>query len=76
MGFSIEITDPAIDDINDAVTFIARDSHQGAARWLAGLRSLIHSLEEMPDRFAVIPEADELQMPYRSAVYRSHRVVF
>ncbi|MCW3061718.1 MAG: plasmid stabilization system protein [Capsulimonas sp.] len=76
MTFRVEITDPAGDDIADAITFISRDSVEAAAKWFAGLQTLIFSLKESPGRFAVVPEAIELQTPYRSALYHSHRIVF
>ena len=76
MAFSVEITDPARDDIDDAVTFIAQKSRPAARKWKTELQSLILSLQEMPGRFAVIPEAAEMGMLYRSAPHRSHRVIF
>lgn len=39
-------------------------------------KALILSLQEMPGRFPVIPEAEELGLPYRSALHHSHRVIF
>ncbi len=76
MAFSVEITDPARDDIDDAVMFIAQKSQSAARKWKTELQALILSLQEMPGRFAVIPEATELEMPYRSAPHHSHRVIF
>ncbi len=76
IAFDIEITDPARDDIDSAVTFLAQESRAAAARWKTALQALILSLQEMPGRFPVIPEASELQMPYRSVLHASHRVVF
>ena len=76
MAFRIEITDLAEDDIDEAVTFIARDSVAAATKWQAGLETLILSLDELPNRFAIVPETDELQLSYRSAIYYSHRIVF
>jgi plasmid stabilization system protein ParE len=43
MAFDIEITDPARDDIDDAVTFIAQNS-QAARKWKTALQALIVSL--------------------------------
>lgn len=76
MAFSVEITDPARDDIDDSVMFIAQKSQSAARKWKTELQALILSLQEMPGRFAVIPEATELGMPYRSAPHHSHRVIF
>ncbi len=76
MAFSVEITDPARDDIDNAVAFIARKSQPAARKWKTELQVLILLLREMPGRFAVIPEATELGLPYRSAPHHSHRVIF
>ena len=76
MAFSVEITDPARDDIDDAVAFIAQKSQPAARKWKTELQALILSLQKMPGRFAVIHEATELGMPYRSAPHHSHRVIF
>ena len=76
MAFDVEITDPARDDIDDAVTFIAQNSPAAARRWKTALQTLILSLGEMPGRFAVIAEAEELGLPYRNAPHHSHRVIF
>ena len=76
MAFSVEITDPARDDIDNSVAFIAQKSQSAARKWKTELQALILSLQEMPGRFAVIPEATDLGIPYRSAPHHSHRVVF
>lgn len=76
MAFDVEITDPARDDIDDAVAFIARTSTATARKWKTEMQALILSLQEMPGRFALIAEAGELGLPYRSALHHSHRVIF
>ena len=76
MAFDVEITDPARDDIDDAVAFLTRTSSAAARQWKTALQALILSLREMPGRFAVIAEAEELGLPYRSALHHSHRVIF
>ncbi len=76
MAFDVEITDPARDGIDDAVTFIARNSQAAARKWKTARQALILSLGEMPGRFTVIAEAGELGLPYRSAPHHSHRVIF
>jgi len=76
MAFDVEITDPARDDIDGAVTFIAQNSQASARKWKTTLQALILSLQEMPSRFTVIAEAGELGLPYHSAPHHSHRVIF
>ncbi len=76
MAFDVEITDPARNDIDDAVAFLARKSTTAAWKWKTALQALILSLNDMPGRFAVIAEAGELGLPYRSAPHHSYRVIF
>ena len=78
MAYRIQITRPARQDAQDYAAFI-RDEHQSpdpARRWLDGLYAAIKELAELPQRFSVITEAEELGFPYRSFVYHSHRVVY
>jgi plasmid stabilization system protein ParE len=76
MDFSVEMSDPAKPDIDEAFAYIAQDSFEAAVKWCAGLDALILSLEDMHHRFALIPEATALRTQYRSALYHSHRIVY
>ena len=76
MAFRVEIAEPAELDINEAALYIASDSPSAAFRWNTELWQLILSLREMPAWFSVIEEAEELGVPYRSALHFSHRVIF
>ena len=78
LAYRIEITLPARGDARAYAAFI-RDEHrspEAARRWLDGLYSAIAELADAPNRFAVIPEAEEPGFPYRAFVYHSHRVVY
>jgi plasmid stabilization system protein ParE len=76
MAFEVEISETAEADIEEGADFIPRESPSAAERWHVDLWELIFSLREMPKRFAIIPEADELEFPYRSAKHYSHRVIY
>ncbi len=76
MAYRIEIAAPAEQDIDDALAYIASHSPEAATRWYAELRKVIYSLDEMPSRFAVIPEVDALGSSYRAALYKPYRVIF
>jgi len=76
MAFELEISNAAEEDIQEAAAFIAADSPSAAIRWHTELWELIFSLDHMPSRFPVIPEAEKLGTPYRSAMHYSHRVVY
>jgi plasmid stabilization system protein ParE len=41
-----------------------------------GLMSAIYSLETMPRRCAVIPEAEDFLYEYRQLIFHSHRIIF
>ena len=76
MAYRVEVTETAESDIDEAITFIAKDSHSATARWHAELWQLILSLKEMPSRFPILQDSDELGHQYRSVVHYSHRVIF
>ena len=67
MAFQIRLTERAIQDIREAVTYIHQSSPQAAEKWFWELVQLQSNLQEMPLRFALIPEAEALGKPYRSA---------
>ena len=76
MAFKVFVTDPAEQDIDEAFSYIAREDFSAATKWYAELWSLIFSLKEMPSRFNVIQEVDELGLQYRSVNHYSHRVIY
>jgi len=76
LAFRIKITRKAKQDIRDAVAYIRVTSPDAAKKWLADLNRLQLSLRDNPKRFAVVPEADLLARPYRSAPHYLHRVIF
>jgi plasmid stabilization system protein ParE len=76
MAYSVEVAEPALADMAEWADFIAADAPNQAAKWLNELWDLIFSLEEMPERFAVIPEARKLGHPFRSARHYSHRIIY
>ena|SRR5471030_1325880 len=78
LAYRIQIALPARLDAKRYAAFIRDEqkSPEAARRWLDGLYAAINKLSEIPNRFTVIPEAEELGFPYRSFVYHSHRVVY
>lgn len=78
LTYRVRVTRAATVDAQEYATFI-RDENQSpfaARKWLDGLQAELASLTEMPTRFPVIPEAEELGFPYRSFMYHSHRVIY
>ncbi len=76
MAFKVQIVAAAERDIAEALAFIHQNSPVAAQRWLETLLRKIRGLAEMPFRFALIAEADELKKPLRSFVPHSHRIVY
>jgi plasmid stabilization system protein ParE len=76
MAFKVFVTEPAEQDINEAFTYISRDDFIAASKWYAELWKLIFSLKEMPSRFNIVQEADELGLQYRSVNHYSHRIIY
>jgi plasmid stabilization system protein ParE len=78
LAYDVQITAPAKTDAQEYAQFIGdkERSYDAAKLWLDGLQSEINKLSDMPSKFAVIPEAEELGTPYRSFNYHSHRVIY
>ncbi|HEV3041808.1 MAG TPA: type II toxin-antitoxin system RelE/ParE family toxin [Candidatus Angelobacter sp.] len=78
MAYKIKITDHALSDAHDYLLFIRKQKKhpEAARRWFRGLMSAIYSLETMPRRCAVIPEAEDFLYEYRQLIFHSHRIIF
>jgi plasmid stabilization system protein ParE len=77
LAFRVDITEPALADAEEYVQFIrGRKEPEAAERWLLGLVQAIYSLEESPERCAVIPEREEFSFEIRHLLYFSHRIIF
>lgn len=76
MAFRILVLPSAEADIEAYSQHIAKESVEAARAWLQGLEQELNALEEMPHRFAKIPEEGQFRCVYRQAHYHSHRVIF
>lgn len=76
MIFRVIVSDTAFGDMEEAAEFIWSESPGNARRWLSDCWRGIYSLGEMPLRHALIPEADEIGLPYRSLPVSSHRLIY
>jgi plasmid stabilization system protein ParE len=77
LAYSIRITTVDRRDAQKYADFIRIEhkSPEAARKWLDGLQVAIKKLEELPNRYPLIPEAEELGFPFRSLIYHSHRIV-
>jgi len=78
LAFQVDITEPALADAEDYVSFIRdlRKEPDAAERWFRGLVQAIYSLEESPERCPVIPEQEEFSFEIRHLIFFSHRIIF
>jgi plasmid stabilization system protein ParE len=76
MAYKVRLTARAEEDANAAFEGIRDAAPDSAARWLRGLFAAIMSLESMPARCPVIPEADELGRSVRHLLYGKRTSVY
>jgi plasmid stabilization system protein ParE len=80
MVYKVELTPRAAADADRAAEYIRHFAPEAAARWLDGLIQTVLSLEEMPRRCPLAPEAETLGVELRQQLYgkRSgmYRIIF
>lgn len=76
MNHAIVITPTALADIAEQIAYIGEDSPAAAARWYDGCLHAIESLESLPRRCSLAPEAEVFQREIRQLIYQSHRVLY
>lgn len=76
MAFKVQLSEAARTDMKQTTALISKRAPASADKWFDGLIDALKSLTEMPLRFALMPEANELKRPLRSFPYHSHRVIY
>jgi plasmid stabilization system protein ParE len=74
--YRVRLTRYAQEDIEAIYDYIRRDRPQAAPAFEAELERQIASLERLPLRGPIIPESDELGVPYRHLIYGEYRTIF
>ena len=69
MAYKVKLTKLAEMDAYSAYEYIQEVAPESADKWIMGLFSAIMTLNEMPTRCPVIPEANELE-------YRAHQLLY
>jgi plasmid stabilization system protein ParE len=69
MAYSIELTPRAVEDADRAAEYIRQFAPEAAQRWFDGLIEAVLSLEEMPQRCPLAPEAERLGTELRQLLY-------
>jgi hypothetical protein len=73
MAYRVSLAIPAEADAYAAFERIREAAPMHAGKWLTGLFSAIFSLDEMPVRCPVIPEAEELGYPRPTSALRQKK---
>jgi plasmid stabilization system protein ParE len=80
MAYTVSLTALAEADAYAAFERIRAVAPASAARWLTGLFAAIRTLDNMPARCPMIPEADEIGSPLRHLLYGKrtglYRIIF
>jgi plasmid stabilization system protein ParE len=76
MAYRVSLSAPAEGDAYAAFERIHAAAPLHAEKWLTGLFAAIMSLDEIPARCSVIPEARDLGFPARHLLYGKGRGVY
>nr|VFJ64088.1 MAG: Plasmid stabilization system protein ParE [Candidatus Kentron sp. DK] len=74
MARTVRWTETAIEDLDEATGFIARDSRYYAAAFVREVRGAARSLDFSPERGRVVPEVDRTDI--REIFVKSHRLIY
>jgi plasmid stabilization system protein ParE len=74
--FSVQITRKAESDISKIYQYIAQDNPTEASKWFDALEKQIASLDSLPLRCPIIPEASFLGTEYRQLLHGNYRTIF
>jgi plasmid stabilization system protein ParE len=74
--FLVVLATKAESDLLAIREFIAADKPKAAYKWYRKIKKEILSLASFPLRYEIIPEADDLEVPYRHQIYGSYRAIF
>ena len=69
MVYKVRLTSRAESDAYESYERIKIEAPRQAEKWLRGLFRAIFTLEQMPRRCAIIPEAEELGNEVRQLLY-------
>jgi addiction module RelE/StbE family toxin len=74
--YKVYITDHAQDDLEHIFYYIADDSINNASRFVLELEKKVCSLEQYPERHALIPENEFFGTNYRHLVHKKYRIIY
>ena len=76
MRYSVEITEPAQLNIQEAYDWLHAESATAAVEWIDGLLETIEKLGTFPLRCPLAPESTDHKEKIRQIFYHSYRLLF
>jgi len=76
MTFRVEILPAALADVEEAYLWWREHVPELAEAWFDGLGEAIESLDEFPERCAVAPESEDVNVEVRQLLYGRGRSVY
>lgn len=73
MSYTVQTTDKALAEIDEALAWYAERSVPAAIRWYVKLREAIRSLEDNPERHPLAPESEWYPGEIRHMLYGKKR---
>ena len=74
--YNVNITDLAQGDLEHIFYYIAADNLNNASRFIFELEKKVYSLENYPERHALIPENEYFGANYRHLIHKKHRIIY
>jgi plasmid stabilization system protein ParE len=75
-NFRVEIGSSAKDDVQAIHDHIALDKRGAATKWVREFYRHVRSLRETPFGYEVIPEVDDLSIPFRHLLHGNYRIIY
>ena len=76
MRYSVEVTETAWTEVEEAYDWLAAHSPQAAIRWKNSLLEAVNSLETMPERCHLAPESMTWKREIRELLHGKRRGVY
>lgn len=74
--YHVQITPGAGNNVRAIRDYIALDNVSAARNWVREFKRLARSLDFMPERYEIIPEAEKVGADYRHIIFGNYRLIF
>jgi plasmid stabilization system protein ParE len=72
----VTVATQAQEDVQQIHDLIARDKKKAAAKWVRSFHRLARSLAYLPHRYEVVPEAADIERPWREIIFGNYRIFY